>query len=265
MHVWQSEVDRLQTYTKADIQQKLRPSFDVLDFNEKRIFLDIACSLIGENKDIVASVLGNGNSFAYADMEVLVDKSLITISRDDNSLQMHELIRSMARRIIHDEFVVKNVWSRLWNLSEVGNELSKNKAIEAVEVLDLFLKESSQNIHIDGDVFEDMKNLRILKICEVELGKVWYQFALKPMDSKVTYFGRLKSLSNKLRLLYWHGCPFEFPSDFYPKNIVAIDLSYSHLRTLWTTPKCFGRLKVMKLRHFATRDSAMRLCHWHCR
>ncbi|KAI3745662.1 hypothetical protein L6452_08065 [Arctium lappa] len=249
MHVWQSEVDKLQTCPKEDIQQKLRPSFDQLDFNEKRIFLDIACSLIGENKDIVASVLGNGNSFAYADMEVLVNKSLITISRDDNSLQMHELIRSMARRIMHEELVVKKVWSRLWNLSEVGNELRKNKAIEDVEVLDLFLKESSQNIHINGDAFEDMKDLRILKICEVELGEVWYPFALKLMDSKVTYFGRLKSLSNKLRLLYWHGCPFEFPSYFYPENIVAIDLSYSHLKTLWTTPKCFGRLKVMKLSH----------------
>nr|GEW54279.1 zinc finger, CCHC-type [Tanacetum cinerariifolium] len=37
--------------------------------------------------------------------------------------------------------------------------------------------------------------------------------------------------------------------NFYPKNIVTIDLSYSHIKHLWTTPKCFRRLKFMKLRY----------------
>ncbi|KVG93657.1 hypothetical protein Ccrd_026081, partial [Cynara cardunculus var. scolymus] len=201
--------------------------FDALDFDKKNIFLDIACSFIGEDKDFAASVLG---SSAHANIQVLVDKSLITISRDNNLLQMHDLIQSMARRIIHEEFVVKEVWSRLWNLSELRNVLSKNKAIEGLEVLDLSLKQSSPNFHIDGEAFEDMKNLRILKISYGELENFWE-------DSKVNYSGRLKALSNELTLLYWNGCPFEFPLDFYPENIVVIDLSYSYLKTLWTTPK----------------------------
>nr|GEX26597.1 hypothetical protein [Tanacetum cinerariifolium] len=37
---------------------------------------------------------------------------------------------------------------------------------------------------------------------------------------------------------------------FYPENIVAIDMSYSHIKQLWTTPKSFRRLKVMKLRYY---------------
>ena len=70
-----------------------------------------------------------------------------------------------------------------------------------------------------------MKNLRILKL---------------PMDDAVNFFGRLDFLSNKLRLLYWHGCPFKLlPSDFYPENIAVIDLSYSNIKQLWTTPKVF--------------------------
>ena len=125
MNVWQSQVGKLQEYPDAEIRQKLRPSFDALDLDNRNIFLDIACSFIGENKDFVATILG---SSAHANIEVLVNKSLITISRDDNSLQMHDLIRSMARRIIHEEFVVKKVGSRLLGLSEVCNDLSKNKA-----------------------------------------------------------------------------------------------------------------------------------------
>nr|GFD54732.1 NB-ARC domains-containing protein [Tanacetum cinerariifolium] len=57
MHVWKSELDRLQTNPNPEIQQKLRPSFDKLAFDQKRMFLDIACAFIGENKDFVASVL----------------------------------------------------------------------------------------------------------------------------------------------------------------------------------------------------------------
>ncbi|GKB34383.1 NB-ARC domains-containing protein [Tanacetum coccineum] len=57
IHVWESELDRLQTNPNPDIQQKLRPSFDGLASDQKRMFLDIACAFIGENKDFAASVL----------------------------------------------------------------------------------------------------------------------------------------------------------------------------------------------------------------
>ncbi|KVI01084.1 hypothetical protein Ccrd_020648, partial [Cynara cardunculus var. scolymus] len=84
-----------------------------------------------------------------------------------------------------------------------------------------------------------MKNLRILKICDKELRHLWNAFDWKLWkESKVNYDGKLKFLSNKVRLIYWHGFPFKcFPSDFYPENIVAIDLSYSHIKNLWTSPK----------------------------
>nr|GFB42790.1 NB-ARC domains-containing protein [Tanacetum cinerariifolium] len=40
------------------------------------------------------------------------------------------------------------------------------------------------------------------------------------------------------------------PSDFYPENFVAIDLSYSNIKDFWTTPMCFRRLKAMKVRYY---------------
>ncbi|KAJ9556375.1 hypothetical protein OSB04_010989 [Centaurea solstitialis] len=221
------------------------------DFDQKRIFLDIACSFIGRKKDFLASVLDSDDCFIDANIEVLVDKSLITVSPFDNLLQMHELIRSMAREIVREESNWPGHRSRLWTLSDVHNVLKENKATEAVEILDLLEEETSQKVLIDGKVFAHMKNLRILKICHKELGNVWHGFDLKLWnDFKVNYSGRLEFLSNRLRLLYWHGCGFNmFPSDFYPENIVAIDLSYSQIKYLWTTPKCFRKLKVMKLKH----------------
>ncbi|GJY20895.1 NB-ARC domains-containing protein, partial [Tanacetum coccineum] len=202
VRVWRSELDRLHTYPNSEIQKKLRPTFDGLDFDQKRIFLDIAFSLIGENKDFAASVLENSDCFPDSNMEVLVDKSLITVS--SNLLHMHELIQSMAREIVREESNIPGNRSRLSVPSEVYDVLHKNKATETVEL---------------------------------------------SRDAKLTFSGILEHLPNNIRYLCWHGYPFKLlPSNFYPQSIVAIDLSYSRIKQLWLTPKCFKRLKVMNLR-----------------
>ena len=131
MHVWKSELDRLQTYPNPDIQQKLRPSFDSLASDQKRMFLDIACAFIGENKDFAASVLDSSHCSAIAIIEVLADKSLITVSARNMSLQMHELIQSMAREIIREEFSMPGYRSRLWISSEFYDALNKNKVLQS--------------------------------------------------------------------------------------------------------------------------------------
>ncbi|GJR88583.1 NB-ARC domains-containing protein [Tanacetum coccineum] len=242
VHFWKSELDRLQTYPNPDIQQRLRPSFDGLVSDQKRMFLDIACAFIGENKDFAASVLDRSNCYAHAIIEVLVDKSLIIVSATNMSLQMHELIQNMAREIVREKFDMPGNRSRLWISSEFHHSLSENKVTEEVEVLVVLLK-NGQKIDVDGKVFTRMKKLRILKICSPIVEGRWEPFA-------VNFSGSLDFLSDELRLFYWHGCPFKYlPSDFYPQNIVAIDLSYSQIKHFWTTPKCFRRLKVMRLRY----------------
>ncbi|GJX02962.1 NB-ARC domains-containing protein [Tanacetum coccineum] len=240
VNVWKSELDRLQTYPNSDILQKLRPSFDGLASDQKTMFRDIACAFIGENKDFAASVLDSGHCSANAIIEVLADKFLITVSA--NRLQMHELIQSMAREIMREEF--RQNHRRLWISSEDYDVLNLNKVTEEVEVLVLLLKKNCQNIPIDGQALTHMKNLRILKICFPKVKGRWQPFT-------VNFSGRLDSLSNKLRLLYWPRLPLKFlPADFYLENIVTIDLSYNHIKHLWTTPKCFRRLRFMKLRYY---------------
>ncbi|GJX98961.1 NB-ARC domains-containing protein [Tanacetum coccineum] len=177
---------------------------------------DIACAFIGEKKEFATSVLDGSHCSANAIIEVLADKFLITVYA--YRLQMHELIQSMAREIMREEF--RRNHKRLWISSEDYDVLNVNKVTEEVEVLVLLLKNNCQDIPIDGQALT------------------------------LSFSGRLDFLSNKLRLLYWHGFPLKFlPSDFYPESIVTIDLSYSNIKHLWTTPKCFKRLKFMKLRY----------------
>ena len=106
---------------------------------------------------------------------------------------------------------------------------------EEVEVLVLSLEKFSQKVHIDANDFAHMKKLRILKIYQEEK---LYEQKLELEDHNVIFSGNLYYLSNELSLFCWHGCPFKYlPSDFYPENIVAIDLSYSNIKYVWTTPK----------------------------
>ncbi|PWA86911.1 NB-ARC domains-containing protein [Artemisia annua] len=250
VHEWKSELARLQLYPNKEIQQVLRLSYDALTQDQKFIFLDIACSFIGVKKDLAASVLDSCNLFAETNIRVLIDRSLITVS-STMSLQMHDLIHAMAREIVRQESNRLGDRSRLWISSEVREVLNKNKATQEIEVLVLLLEQSSERVHIDCKSFACMNNLRILKIWDMELENRQQTFEIELLkESKVNYSGSLNFISNELRLLYWHGYPFKLlPPDFYPENIVAIDMSYSCIKNLWNTPMGFKKLKLMKLRH----------------
>ncbi|GJU66416.1 NB-ARC domains-containing protein [Tanacetum coccineum] len=243
---WVSELDRLKVHPNEEIQKVLRLSYDGLDLQQQNILLDIACLFIGVEYDFAASILDGCNFFAYTNMRVLVDKSLITIS-SNNTVQMHDLIQAMARKIVREDFS-PGKQRRLCISSEVYNGLSNKKVAitDAVEVLVLLLEKHSQKVHIDATDFAHMTKLRILKIYQED--KFAQESELKRYN--VIFSGSFDSLSSELRLFCWHGFPFnDLPSDFYPENIVAIDLSYSNIKQLWTTSKCLKRLKVMNLRH----------------
>ncbi|PWA75712.1 NB-ARC domains-containing protein [Artemisia annua] len=233
---WVSELERLRRHPNEEIHSVLRLSYDGLNLHQQNILLDIACLFIGENSDFVASILNGCHFFADTNMQVLVDKSLITIS-SNMSLQMHDLIQAMARAIVREESIMPGIQRRLLISSNVYDISDQNKVArtEAIEVLVLSLEKFSQKVHIDANDFAHMKKLRILKIYQEE--KVYEQkHELK--DHNVIFSGNLYYLSNELSLFYWHGCPFKYlPSDFYPENIVAIDLSYSNIKKIWTTPK----------------------------
>ncbi|GJS90202.1 NB-ARC domains-containing protein [Tanacetum coccineum] len=165
---WVSEPERLRGHPNEEIHRVLRLSYDGLNFQQQNILLDIACLFIGEKVDFVASVLDGCNFFADTNMQVLVDKSLITIS-SNMSLQMHDLIQVMARAILHEESIMHGKKRRLLISSNVYDISGQNKvALTEAEVLVLSLEKFSQKVHIDANDFAHMKKLRILKIYQEE-------------------------------------------------------------------------------------------------
>ena len=72
-------------------------SFDGLEETEKKIFLDIACFFKREDKDHVTNILQTPRYKPSIDIDVPVEKSLITIFR--GYLWIHDLLQDLVGKL----------------------------------------------------------------------------------------------------------------------------------------------------------------------
>ncbi|GJX21721.1 TMV resistance protein N-like protein [Tanacetum coccineum] len=249
---WESQLKKLRRYPHCEIQQVLRISYDVLDFDQQNIFLDISCFFKGEKRDYVMKVLNGCDLDAATNIRVLMDMSLISIHSD--RMQMHDLVQEMGWQIVHEESEEPGKRSRLWFSIDVLHVLNKDKGTESVKGLAMDV--SSSQINIYGKTFGKLNSLRLLNLYigswdnlrDVN-GKIREnRFGLETKVNAIS--GRLEYLSSELRLFCWHGFPFpELPLTFYPENLVILDLSYSYIKEIWSGTKGFKKLISMNLSH----------------
>ncbi|TYI58408.1 hypothetical protein E1A91_D11G355900v1 [Gossypium mustelinum] len=163
---WRSAIERLKQDSNKEILDTLRISFDGLDEREKNIFLDIACFFNGEEKDLVMKVIDGCGFFPDIGVDVLIKKSLIKVSNDNQYLRMHALLQEMGRKIVEEKCVDEpGKRCRLWKEMDVHHVLTKNTATEMVEGMIIDNKwESSKMFNLSVDTFSKMKNLRLLKV-----------------------------------------------------------------------------------------------------
>ncbi|XP_062177036.1 disease resistance protein RUN1-like [Alnus glutinosa] len=229
---WKSTLDKLKKIPHDQIQKKLRISFDALSDNtEKDIFLDIACFFIGMDKDYVAKILDGCGFFAEIGISVLIQRCLLKVSMT-NKFMMHDLLRDMGRKIVYEKYPNEpGKWSRLWLHEDAFDILTKHQGTKAVQGFTLELP-SLRKVNFNSIAFIKMQRLRLLQLDHVRL------------------IGDYKYLSKELRWLRWHGFPLKFmPNNFYPRNLVVIDLQYSNLIRVWEVPKVFEKMKILNLSH----------------
>ena len=124
---WESELQKLQREPNQEIQRVLKRSYDVLDYTQQQIFLDVACFFNGEDKDFVTRILDACNFYAESGIGVLGDKCFITIL--DNKIWMHDLLQQMGRDIVRQECPKDpGKWSRLC-YPEVVNRVLTRKMV----------------------------------------------------------------------------------------------------------------------------------------
>ncbi|KAK4708966.1 hypothetical protein R3W88_029891 [Solanum pinnatisectum] len=111
---WRRTADQIKKNSNSEIVEKLKISFDVLEPEEKELFLDIAFMRIVESCDFGAE---------YG-LNVLTDKSLVFISKHD-TIEMHDLIEDMGKYIVkmHKH---PGERSRLWDVEDFEKVMVDN-------------------------------------------------------------------------------------------------------------------------------------------
>jgi hypothetical protein len=92
MDSWKSARNKLKENSSSEILDKLKISFDGLEDLQKQLFLDIACFFNGVHRDSIRHRLESLGYYLDIDIDVLVDKSLISWGR----LCMNDLLRKMG-------------------------------------------------------------------------------------------------------------------------------------------------------------------------
>ncbi|KAJ6861054.1 TMV resistance protein N-like [Populus alba x Populus x berolinensis] len=225
---WGSAINRLNDILDREIIDVLRISFDGLHELEKKIFLDIACFLKGFKKDRIIRILDTCGFHAHIGTQVLIEKSLISISRDQ--VWMHNLLQIMGKEIVRCESPEElGRRSRLWTYEDVCLALMDNTGKEKIEAIFLDMpgmKEAKWNMK----AFSKMSSLRLLKIDSVQLSE-------GPED-----------LSNKLRFLEWHPYPSKsLPAGLQVDELVELHMANNTLDQLWYGCKSAVNLKIINL------------------
>ncbi|KAF3457253.1 hypothetical protein FNV43_RR01910 [Rhamnella rubrinervis] len=245
---WKCASDRLKEYPEKEILSVLRISFDGLGETEKNIFLDIACFFNGSRKDYVMNIMDRCGFFPEIGIRSLVDKSLLHITeeydslmkRERSMLRMHDLLEEMGKEIVREKSRNEpGRRSRIWLVEDFVHVLNNGTGTEEVEAIlcpHMRLEEIS-----NWKGFSNMKNLRLLIIRGVEF--LPYEGGRCP---------DIEYLPNELRLLEWEDFPFKsFPRSFQPHGLVELTLKLSNIERLWDNPKMeplYG-LKSIELRY----------------
>ncbi|KAF8033890.1 hypothetical protein BT93_C0229 [Corymbia citriodora subsp. variegata] len=224
--IWKEMLEKLKV-PHMGVQQKLKISYDSLEYEEQQMFLDIACFFIGINKRFVAYLWKDLQYWVDSGLERMIDLSLVKI--DDNKLTMHDHLRDLGKVIACP--ANKKPWecSRLWDEKAITVQRSKeeNRYIEA-----LHLDENGSNMFMKRKSFERMHYLKFLHL------------------SKVDFVGDFEDSLSKLRWLEWEECPNSFNAmNVHLEKLVMLDLSGGNMSENWGgwSSIKIKRLKVLNL------------------
>ncbi|KAG6702810.1 hypothetical protein I3842_07G054500 [Carya illinoinensis] len=249
-NAWKGAWDQLKENPNKGILDILQVGFDGLDNLQKKLFLDIACFFIGEVLDnILMDILESFGYYPYLNIDILMEKCLITISSKSKRLRMHDLLQKMGQEIIYDESPEEpGRRSRLWHYEDVFHVLKNNTGAGVIEGIVLNLPNQKDQEQFSVKAFSKMKKLRILKIRNTSIVNNFSNLCDKLLNLH-RHSNPLRSIpKHGLRVLEW----FEYPSkswsnSFRADNLIELRFPCSHFKQLWKGTCTLGSLKRFDL------------------
>nr|XP_011470190.1 PREDICTED: TMV resistance protein N-like isoform X2 [Fragaria vesca subsp. vesca] len=226
---WNSALQKLRSTPNKTIFELLKVSYDGLDEMEKKIFLDIACYSSQCRAKFIIELLYSSDVCNGIAIDVLVEKSLLTIS-SDNEIGIHDLIQEMGCEIVRQEsYEEPGGRSRLWLRNDIFHVFTNNTGTGAIEGIMLHL-DKLEDAEWNLEAFSKMCKLKLLYIHNLRL-------SLGP-----------KYLPNALIFLNWSWYPSKsLPPAFQPDDLTELSLVHSNIDHLWNGIKYLSKLKSIDL------------------
>ncbi|KAL0691801.1 hypothetical protein Bca4012_091480 [Brassica carinata] len=237
---WENELPELWRCLDGEIESILMFSYNALSQENKDLFLHIACFFNYVMIEKVAEYLSKRFSDARQRLNVLADKSLISLESSLISLEselviMHDLLVQLGRDIVRKQSSEPGQRQFLVDKRETCEVLSDDAAGSGSVIGVMF---DGHEINVSERAFEGMSNLQFLRL-EVERAGGGDAFHL---------FGGPSNLSCKLRLLDWSYFPMTclncIPN---PELLVELSMHGSKLEKLWERTKPLTNLKWVDL------------------
>ncbi|CAN0879497.1 Disease resistance protein L6 [Linum grandiflorum] len=230
--IWEDTFLQLKEIPPTEVVGRLKLSYNALRYEEQRIFLDIACFFIGENREMASYMWKDCKLYPVSAINVLILRSLIKIG-PKNEFKMHDQLRDLGQVIVREENF-ENPWkrSRVWSHDDALDILERKKGTDSVEALRLAKGDSTYQL--TNEQFEKLPELRYLDINGATLTG--------------DFHGLLSNL-RWLRLTPLKGGRSPI-ANFPPMKLVILDLSGSYIPDSWggwSHIKMAQNLKVLNL------------------
>ncbi|CAI0418272.1 unnamed protein product [Linum tenue] len=234
--IWEDKLSMLEKAPQKEVKERLKISYDALEYETKQIFLDVACFFIGMEMKIASYYWRDCKFHPVNSINILLQRSMLKIG-DDNEFQMHDQMRDMGRAIVCEENI-EEPWmrSRVWDDKE-GTELLLNKKgskqVKAVRA-------DYHRSFLGGMKPGQFQNLPELRYFEAEFAE---------------FSGDFNNLVPNLKWLrlHFHYNDGQEPTNFDMSNLVILDLKGSIFLTDdwggWSQIKMAKKLKVLDLSH----------------
>ena len=126
LDAWRSARDKLEAKPNRRIMEILQNNLDGLDDTQRELFLDIACFFKEWDIHCARNTLESLGHYPGYDIDVLLEKSLITIVSNE-TLWMDDLLQKMGQDMVHCESLTEpGRRSRLWCYKDVLHVLKNN-------------------------------------------------------------------------------------------------------------------------------------------
>ncbi|CAN0911387.1 Disease resistance protein L6 [Linum grandiflorum] len=211
------------------LQERLKVSYNDLSRTERRIFLDIASSFIGEKRDLPSYMWNDCRLYPEGGISTLMLRSLVRFN-ERNEFLMHDHIRDLGRAVIQEENY-QHPWkrSRIWSNEDALDMLRDEEGSDQVEVLRVNMEE--ETLELTDEQFKKLTGLRYLEV----------------FSGRLT--GDFKGVLPNLRWLKLHNCS-SIPSDLNMKKLVILDMHDCPVNddwNAWTGIQAAQKLKAVSL------------------